>query len=159
MKITPTGEGLTDITLTVTKPDTGTDAYVISYYASQQATDAAHTLYHYGATDGSAAIALDANFMLVANDENEVIGLYDRTQSGLPMKTFNFATDLAFPEKPPEMDIEDAVQVGSRIYWMGSHSDDFRRRGRADPRDNLLDGCQRDGCGDDAHVRCQVLQS
>ena len=124
LKITPTDEGLTDITLTVTNPDTGTDTYVISYFASQPATDAAHTLYHYGATDGSAAIALDANFMLVANDENEVIGLYDRTQSGLPIKTFNFATDLAFPEKPPEMDIEDAVQVGSRIYWMGSHSND-----------------------------------
>lgn len=119
LTITPTGVGYTDIRVEVTD-GTYTDYYLIKYAASAQLPSLSYC--HTGVSDASTAIAIDANHMLVADDENEVIRLYDRNNSGLPINTFDFTRDLDLGGKPREVDIEASVQVGNRIYWLGSHS-------------------------------------
>src|SRR6185369_7538557 len=68
----------------------------------------------------------DADNMLVADDEDQTIRLYDRDQSGLPLASFNFTGNLGLTDIsggiPREVDIEASAQSGNRIYWLGSHS-------------------------------------
>ena len=64
--------------------------------------------------------------MVVADDEDQIIRLYDRANSGLPVKTFNFTNSLGLSDLsggvPREVDIEASTRAGNRIYWLGSHS-------------------------------------
>ncbi|MCU0527159.1 MAG: DUF3616 domain-containing protein [Elainella sp. Prado103] len=125
LKITPVGVGLTDITVTVSDGENTAD-YVIQYGASAAPTRPS-TRFHTGASDASTAVAIDSTYMLVADDEDQTIRLYDRTQSGLPLAGFDFTgnlnlTDVSGSGRPREVDIEGSTRVGNRIYWIGSHS-------------------------------------
>ncbi len=119
LTITPVGVGYAEIEVEVSD-GTFSDFYYIRYAASAQLPPTA--ICHTGASDASTALAIDANYMLVADDENEIIRLYDRNNSGLPKKSFDFAKDLELDGQPREVDIEASVKVGNRIYWIGSHS-------------------------------------
>jgi len=86
----------------------------------------ATTRWHTGKADASTAIAIDADYMLVADDEDQTIRLYDRDQSGLPLNSFDFTLNLGLTDIsggiPREVDIEASAQNGNRIYWLASHS-------------------------------------
>ncbi|NKB17040.1 MAG: hypothetical protein HC770_01145 [Pseudanabaena sp. CRU_2_10] len=120
LKVNPTGVGLADITVTVSD-GSKTDTYTINYAASIASTNPASTRFFTGASDASTAIALDSNYMLVADDEDQTIRLYDRNDSGLPVNAFNFTSSLGLSGSS-EVDIEASTRVGNTIYWMGSHS-------------------------------------
>ncbi len=119
LTITPIGVGYSDITVEVSD-GSNTDAYIIRYAAS--AAGETTTRFHTGASDASTAIAIDNNYMLVADDEDQVIRLYDRQNSGLPIAEFDLTTRLNLDGQPQEVDIEGSTRVGNRIYWIGSHS-------------------------------------
>lgn len=119
LKINPIGAGYTDIEVVVSD-GVFSDTYLIKYAASAQLPPTA--ICHTGVSDASTAIAINDYYMLVADDENEVIRLYDRNHSGLPINSFDFTKDLDLEGQPREVDIEASVQVGNRIYWLGSHS-------------------------------------
>ena len=129
LKITPTGAGYSNITVTVSD-GSNTANYVINYAASAASVNPATTLFHTATSDASAAIAIDANYMFVADDEDEVIRLYSRSSSGLPSTGFDFNSTpattgdapLGLTEASREVDIEAATRVGNTIYWLGSHS-------------------------------------
>ncbi|MFN4144783.1 MAG: ExeM/NucH family extracellular endonuclease, partial [Runella sp.] len=121
LKITPTGVGYSDITVTVSDGSLSA-SYVIKYAASAASVNPTITRFMTGVSDASTAQALDANYMVVADDENQVIRLYHRFFSGLPLKTFDFNTSLGVTSPNPEVDIESSVMIGNRIYWLGSHS-------------------------------------
>jgi hypothetical protein len=70
-----------------------------------------------GSADASAAIPLDDEWMLVADDEDDVIRLYSRTRSGPPAATFPLAGVTG------ESDLEAAARDGDTVYWLGSFSD------------------------------------
>ena len=82
--------------------------------------------WHLGASDGSAAIAVDADFMFVGDDENQTLRLYNRYHSGLPIEQFDMTDFLELPDveagQKREVDVEAATRLGNHIYWMGSHS-------------------------------------
>ncbi len=82
--------------------------------------------WHLGASDGSAAIPVDADFMFIGDDENQTLRLYHRYHSGLPVGQFDMTTFLELPDveagQKREVDIEAATRVGNRLFWMGSHS-------------------------------------
>src|SRR5262249_6707679 len=123
LKIVPAGVGYSTIALTVTDALNATATYTINFAASAASSTPATTRFLTGTSDGSAAIAVDADFMFVADDENQGLRLYHRANSGLAGSTtdpsgFLNLTDLA----NPEVDLEAATRVGSRIYWLGSHS-------------------------------------
>jgi len=125
LKISPSGIGFADITLNVSDGINST-AYVIRYAASAASLSASSTRFFTGTSDASTAVAIDSQFMLVADDENQVLRLYDRSNSGLPIAGFDFTSSLGLPDAsagvPREVDLEASLRVGNRIYWLGSLS-------------------------------------
>lgn len=73
-----------------------------------------------GASDASAAVAVDGNTLLVADDENNVLRVY-RADGGLPVSRFDLTGFLGVTAKSPEADIEAAARIGGRVYWITSH--------------------------------------
>lgn len=127
LTVTPTGVGYTNITVRVTDAAANAKTFVLSYAASATA----NTAYFWptGIADASAAIALDENYMVIANDETNILYVYDRRQSGLPVKTFdiNAGNLLGLTDGSSgnwkEVDIEAAApsrNIANRIYWIGS---------------------------------------
>lgn len=74
---------------------------------------------YHGSCDASAAIALDNDRFVVANDENNVLAVYRRgveePEGTLPLSAFLAA------RPGEEADIEGAAAIGDRIYWISSH--------------------------------------
>ena len=123
IKITPTGVGYANITLTLTKgPNTKT--LVINYAASAAASVPAQATWNTGISDGSAAIALDDNYYVVADDELNNLYVHARKESGLPLTSYNYAGSLGLPDgTAEETDLEGSVRstiVSGRVYWIGS---------------------------------------
>lgn len=73
---------------------------------------------HDGLCDASAAVALDARHVIVADDERNTLSVYRR---GEPSVVGQVDLDK-FLKAEKESDLEGAAQVGGRIYWIGSHA-------------------------------------
>ena len=71
--------------------------------------------------DASAVVTLDANYFVVADDEDNILRIYSRENGGLPVRAIDFARFLAVNPRSPEADIEGAARIGDRIYWITSH--------------------------------------
>ena len=81
------------------------------------------------AGESSAAVAMDANYMFVADNEHETLRLFTRfpaTNCIDPVYSTNMRPWLNLSSTNPEDDIEAAVKASvngtNRIYWLGSHS-------------------------------------
>ncbi len=128
LKIKPNGVGYADITVTVTDGTNLSSTYIVKYAASASSVNPALSRYFVGAADASTAIAVDNDYMFVADDENQVLRLYNRNQSGLPVKSFDVTGSLGITQIDNdtgllrEVDIEASTRVGNRLYWMGSMS-------------------------------------
>lgn len=128
LQLAPAGNvGYADISVTVTDANSGTNRLQLKYGAS--AATGKGTLNYSGKADGSTAIALDDNYMIVADDEDNVLRVYPRTASGAPTKTFTLdtsASGLNITDASNgilrEMDLEASTRVGNRLYWLASHS-------------------------------------
>jgi hypothetical protein len=119
LTVTPRAVGTTSLTLTVTDPATGkAGTATVSVGVSGNPTALDTPRYHDGAADGSTVIDVGGGYMLVADDEDTVIRLYQENSSGFPTASWDFASD--FPAG--ELDLEAAVRVGNTIYWSGSMS-------------------------------------
>jgi hypothetical protein len=123
LKITPAAIGCSRITVHASDGTTDVAAYGFGYAASEASVAPANTRFHTGASDASTAIAVDNDYMLVGDDENQNLRLYDRHQSGLPVNGFDFTGDLGLAGSN-EVDIEASTRVSNRIFWLGSHSND-----------------------------------
>ncbi|MDB9435478.1 ExeM/NucH family extracellular endonuclease [Dolichospermum lemmermannii CS-548] len=125
LKINPTGVGYSDITVTVSD-GTLTNSYVIKYAASAASTTPSTSRFLTGASNASTAVVIDSNYILVGDDENQALRLYDRNNSGLPLTSFDYTSLLGLTDisggVPREVDIEASTKVGNRIFWMGSQS-------------------------------------
>lgn len=125
LKITPASVGYSTITVTVSDGVSSAN-YVINYAASVPSNTTATTRWHTGKADASTAVAVDADYMFVADDEDQTIRLYDRNDSGFPLALFNFTANLGLTDisggVPREVDIEASARIGNRIYWLASHS-------------------------------------
>ena len=125
LKITPNAEGFSDVTISV-NDGTAISSFTINYASSLASINPSTTRFHTGTADASTAQMMDDNLMIVADDENQALRLYNRQNSGLPLNSFNFTSTLGLTDisggNPREVDIEASAKVGNRIYWMGSHS-------------------------------------
>ncbi len=75
-----------------------------------------------GVCDASAAAVIDDSHIIVGNDEDEILSLYNTDGSTMAaIQNFNFTSDLR-RDPDREIDIEDAARLGDRIYWIASHS-------------------------------------
>lgn len=77
-----------------------------------------------GLCDASAAVGLGAGHFVVADDESDVLRIYQRG-TPMPVATVDLV-DFLGNRKPngnnTEADIEGAATVGQRIYWISSHA-------------------------------------
>jgi hypothetical protein len=125
LKITPTAVGFSDITVSVSDGALSS-TYLVRYAASAASATPATTRFHTSASDASTAIGIGAGFMFVADDDDQKLRLFSRTQSGLPVNAFDFTASLGLTDisggTPREVDIESSARVGNRIYWLGSQS-------------------------------------
>src|SRR2546430_1730890 len=71
--------------------------------------------------DASAAVALTDRLFAVASDEDSVIRVYNREQSGNPVQSSDLSALLDLDARKPESDLEAAARIGDRAYWISSH--------------------------------------
>jgi hypothetical protein len=74
-----------------------------------------------GASDASAAVFLDGERIVVADDEDNVLRIYSAERAGAPLSAVDVSSFLRVDPRKPEADIEAAARVGDRIYWITSH--------------------------------------
>jgi hypothetical protein len=129
LKIFPSAAGYCTITIHV---NDGSDkrSYFVNYAFSREKTLKGKS-WHTGIADASAAIVIDDDYMLVANDEKNLLYLYHRHHSGMPVQYYDFNQGNAlqltdsFAGKWKEVDVEAGVRSikdPSILYWMGSMS-------------------------------------
>ena len=90
---------------------------------------AAGTLVYRGASDASAAVVIDKDMFIVADDENNILRVYKISKGGLPLFSYDMTEFLDIEPEHPEADIEGATMIGQgprfagtkRIYWITSH--------------------------------------
>ena len=97
-----------------------------------------------GRSDASDGVAIGTRYVLVGDDEpKNIINLYDREQSGQPVKVFDISGDLgvntgsdcegvAGSKCDGETDLEASTRKGSRAYWLGSHGNNKNGKIRPD---------------------------
>lgn len=84
--------------------------------------------------DASAALALSERWFVVANDEDNVLRVYDRDRPGRPRQTFEISA-LAKPDPDhPEIDLEGSTRLGQTVYWIASHGTNSEGKRRASRR-------------------------
>jgi hypothetical protein len=84
-----------------------------------------------GACDASGAIPLDRTHFLVADDEDNVLRVYDAERGGPPTRTYDLSSRVALADPNSEVDLEAATRIGDRGYFLSSHA--RKRSGKLDP--------------------------
>ncbi|NRB44441.1 MAG: DUF3616 domain-containing protein [Verrucomicrobiales bacterium] len=91
--------------------------------ATQCLVVSAEETFFYGSCDASAAVALDENTFVVADDEDNILRIYSLKRPGMPLTQYSLDVFLGVQEEShPESDIEACTRVGDLIYWITSHS-------------------------------------
>ncbi|HTB52210.1 MAG TPA: hypothetical protein VK718_05475 [Ferruginibacter sp.] len=128
IKIVPTGFGYSNITLTLTRGK-NTSSLVINYASSAAADTPSNTFWHTGISDASAVVALDSDYMVIADDEINSLLVFHRYESGLPVAAFNYASLSGLTDggdgNYKEVDCEAGARSFAhpeRTYWSGSMS-------------------------------------
>nr|WP_202515142.1 DUF3616 domain-containing protein [Streptomyces sp. SID161] len=115
--VTAHARGYTDLTLTVTGLGGRTATTTLHYAASPAVQHVADARYLTGASDASAAVDAGGGYVLVADDEDNTLRLYDGAVSGAPVRSWDLDDAL---DADKEVDIEGAARVGNTVYWTGS---------------------------------------
>ncbi len=142
LTVTPGAVGHSTITLIVEAPDTGKATTTIDYGVSANQGDESDR-YYAGAGNASTAIDVGGGYMVVADDEGNVLRLYHERNSGEPTKTFDFTKVL--PVGTSEADIEASARVGNTLYWIGSLSN--KKSGKAAPEHDIVFAATLSGSG------------
>lgn len=86
-----------------------------------------------GAADASGFAFLDAGTIVVADDEDDALRIYDAASGGMPRARVELGAFLG-DGKDGESDLEAAASAGDRIYWVSSHGPDKKGRLRPERR-------------------------
>jgi hypothetical protein len=85
-----------------------------------------------GICDASAAAGLPDGRIAVGDDEDNQLRIFDAARGGDPIEVIDTRAHLAEADGThPEMDIEGAATVGTRVYWIASHA--RKKSGKAAP--------------------------
>jgi hypothetical protein len=129
LRIKPIAAGYSTIRVMVTA-GSFQHAYSLNYAASATASVDGKR-WHAGIADASAAVMIDKDFMLVANDETNFLYLYHRGRSGPVLKALDFNPNNAlaltdsFAGVWKEVDVEGgarSINNETLVYWIGSMS-------------------------------------
>lgn len=90
-----------------------------------------------GACDASGGVALSARLLVVGDDEDNVLRVYDAELGGPPIVSVDVSPALSLPlagkknSRAREVDLEAATRLGDRAFWMTSHG--RSRKGKLRP--------------------------
>jgi len=128
IKIIPNGVGYSNINITVIAGKEQ-KSLIIRYASSFSEKDNVPVHWHYGTTDASAGIAINDSIMVVGDDENNKLIVYNRFYSGMPINSFDYSNLLNLTDGDigsfKEVDCEASARSPynpHRIYWLGSMS-------------------------------------
>jgi hypothetical protein len=74
-----------------------------------------------GMCDASAAVAVGKDRFLVANDEDNVLRLFNADQGDEPLAIFDLSDFIKPDPDKPESDLEAAARLGELVFWTTSH--------------------------------------
>lgn len=86
-----------------------------------------------GACDGSAALLL-GDRLVVANDEDQRLRVYDVERGGEPLEELDLLSAVARPDGDREADIEGVATLGATTWWIGSHARNEKGKKRPNRR-------------------------
>jgi hypothetical protein len=78
-------------------------------------------LSHQGMCDASAAIAINNDYVIVANDEDNILRVYQAHKSGKAILEIDTNNYFKNNPKQKEVDIEGAALLDGIVYWITSH--------------------------------------
>ncbi len=86
-----------------------------------------------GMCDASGAVEISATQFVVADDEDNLLRVYDAERGGPPLAAVDVSIAVGLePQgkklKFPELDLEAASRIGDRAYWLTSHARDSKAR-------------------------------
>jgi hypothetical protein len=85
-----------------------------------------------GACDASGAVELDDRHFVVADDEDNVLRVYDVDRGGPPLYKVDVSVDLSLTDPlEAESDLEAATRLGDVAYFLASHA--RTSKGKRDP--------------------------
>lgn len=126
IKIVPAGIGYTTLSVVISSITGNQKTLQINYAASAASLTPSNTCWHTSMSDASDGIPLDDTYFLSGDDELNIINLFSRKESGLPLLSYNYASALALPDGvAEEVDMEAAAKspfTNNKIYWIGSMS-------------------------------------
>lgn len=73
-----------------------------------------------GTSDASAAVIIDGDLFVMADDENNILRVY-RIGEPSAIYSYDLTGFLKTDADHPEADIEGATKIGKRVYWITSH--------------------------------------
>ncbi|GLZ39725.1 hypothetical protein Acsp05_33490 [Actinokineospora sp. NBRC 105648] len=120
LTVNPVAVGRTTLTVTVTD---GALSSATTFPVAVSGALPAGQRNFYGASDASTAIDLGNGAIAVADDETNVLRVYDREHSRYPAQSFDVrAAGLALRDTDVtrEIDVEAAARTGDTIFWVGS---------------------------------------
>ncbi len=134
VSVTPAGGvGYADLTLKVTGAEGKSATTTLHYAASAASPSPSTSRYPSFASDASTAQDVGGGYVILGNDENNVLRMYKADTSGAPVKTWDFNSQMGSPE---EIDIEASARVGNTIYWTGSMGNS--KKGNLKPDRSIL---------------------
>jgi|GEM_PF-731561 len=81
-----------------------------------------------GACDASGAVPIDDRHFALADDEDNLLRIYDAERGGKPLRSIDLNPQLALQDdkkkkkkKSLESDLEAATSIGNQAYWLSSH--------------------------------------
>jgi uncharacterized protein DUF3616 len=89
--------------------------------ARGQEQNAIEIITYRGASDASAAVALNEDMFLIADDENNTLRVYKLRNESFPIASCDLNVFLQLSPDHPEADIEGATKVGDLVFWITSH--------------------------------------
>lgn len=78
-----------------------------------------------GISNPSGAVALNKDLFIVADDEDNLLRIYDRKLLTKPLQTIKLSTvfkGCIADGEDLEIDLESAAEIGGTVFWIGSHS-------------------------------------
>ncbi|MCC6233786.1 MAG: DUF3616 domain-containing protein [Verrucomicrobiales bacterium] len=90
-------------------------------HAPLPATASDRITFFHGMCDASAIVPLGRQYQLIADDEDNVLRLFDRQRGGRALWATDLSRFLQVDPQEPEVDLEAAARLGDRIYWISSH--------------------------------------
>jgi uncharacterized protein DUF3616 len=109
-----------------------------------------------GTCDASGAVAIDARHFAVADDEDNVLRVYDAFSGGRPVQRTNLSKQLEL-DKGAESDIEAATSLGAHAFWLSSHG--RNAHAEEDPNRSLLITTDLPSLDDKVEVQGQVYRN